>query len=134
MENLIRITSEFQESDMRKKLKDCQRFRIQDYQHQGRYIEGDLVWFQNLNANTWLGPAAVLCHRGQSIWFHTHGGVKKVASCRVKPYQLINRPFVDNKSKENEENQVMLEDGICDVNDLKKEDQDMAMEEGYYRS
>ena len=31
MENLMRITSEFRESDMRKKLKDCQSLRVRDY-------------------------------------------------------------------------------------------------------
>ena len=50
MENLTKIISEFREADMCQKLKDCQRFRIQAYQHQGQYVEGDLVWFQNLNA------------------------------------------------------------------------------------
>ena len=46
MENLTKIISEFREADMRQKLKDCQRFRIQAYQHQGQYLEGYLVWFQ----------------------------------------------------------------------------------------
>ena len=63
-----------------KKLKDCQRFRTQAYQHLGRYVESDLVCFQNLNANEWLGPVVVLCHRGQSVWLHTHGDIKKVAA------------------------------------------------------
>ena len=46
MENLTRIISEFRETDMYQKLKDCQGFRTQSYQHIGRYLEGDLVWFQ----------------------------------------------------------------------------------------
>ena len=64
MENLTRIISEFREADMFQKLKDCQKFRTQACQHLGLYVEGDLIWFQYLNANAWLGPAAVLCNRG----------------------------------------------------------------------
>ena len=45
MENLMKITSEFWESDMRKKLKECLDVRIQEYQHRGDYIEGDMVWW-----------------------------------------------------------------------------------------
>ena len=67
MENLTRIIAEFREADMRQKLKDYQKFRTQAYQHLGQYIEGDLVWFQHLNSNTWLGPTAILCHRGLNI-------------------------------------------------------------------
>ena len=103
MENLTRITAEFCETEMRQKLKDCQGYRVQAYQHVGQYLEGDLVWFQYLNNNAWLGPAAVLCHRGQSVWLHMHGDVKKVASCRVKPYQLIDRNAVKDKSPEDAE-------------------------------
>ena len=67
MENLTKITAEFRETKMRQKLKDCQGYRVQAYQHVGQYLEGDLVWFQYLNNITWLGPAPVLCHRGQSV-------------------------------------------------------------------
>ena len=76
IENMTRIISEFREADMRQKLKDCQKFRTQANQHLGQYIEGDLVWFQHFNGNTWLRPTAVLCHRGQSVWIHTHGDMK----------------------------------------------------------
>ena len=46
---------------MRKKLKDCQGIRTQAYQHLGDYVEGDIVWYQPMNGNSWLGPAQVLC-------------------------------------------------------------------------
>ena len=103
MENLTRIISEFCETDMHQKLKDCQGLRTQAYQGSGRYMEGDLVRFQYLNNNAWLGPAAVLCHRGQSVWLHAHSDVKMVASCRVKPYQLIDRNAVKDESPEDAE-------------------------------
>ena len=82
-------------------------------------MEGDLVWFQYLNGNNWLGPAAVLCQRGQSFWLHTYGDVKKVATCQVKPFQLVDIESIKNESVEAvERRQVMLEDGLQDVDSL----------------
>ena len=83
MENLMRITSEFRESDIRKKLRDYQGEQIQDYQTCREYIEGDKVWFQPLNGNAWIGPALVVTQRGQSVYLHTHGDLKKIAAYRV---------------------------------------------------
>ena len=81
MENLTNVISEFKQLDMRQKLQDFQKFRTQSYNHTGGFIEGDKVWFQPLNGTFWLGPAAVICQRGQSMWLHTHGDLKKVAAC-----------------------------------------------------
>ena len=101
----MKITSEFRESDMRKKLKDCQSLRVRDYQHRRNYVEGDKVWFQPLNGNAWIGPALVVTQRGQSVYLHTHGDLKKIAACRVKPFELVNTD--ESVSKE-----VMKEDGL----------------------
>ena len=60
MENLMKITSEFRESDMRQKLNDCQNIQVRGYQHRGDYIEGDKVCFQPINCNAWIGPALVI--------------------------------------------------------------------------
>ena len=91
MENLNRSVSVFCEADMKRKLKECQEIRTQVYQHLGGYIEGDKVWYQPMNGNSWLGPAAILCQRGQSVWLHTNKDIKKVAACKVKPYELVDR-------------------------------------------
>ena len=45
MEILNRTVSEFHETDMRRKLKECQEIQTQAYQHLGGYIEGDRVWY-----------------------------------------------------------------------------------------
>ena len=89
MELLAQTTHEFREADMRKKLKECQGLRTQAYQHMRDYVEGDRVWYQPLNGNSWLGPASVLYQRGQSVWIHTNGDIKKVAACKTKPYELL---------------------------------------------
>ena len=47
-----------------------------------------------------------------------------MASGWVKLYQLIDRKLVDDESKGNKDNQVMIEDGLRDVKDLKKENQE----------
>ena len=89
MELLNKTTQEFREAEMRKKLKDCQGIRVQAYQHMRDYVEGDKVWYQPQNGNSWLGPASVLCQRGQSVWLHTNGDIRKVAASKVRPYELV---------------------------------------------
>ena len=79
------------------------------------------MWYQPPNGCSWLGPAAVLCHRGPSIWLPTVGDIKKVVSCKVKPYELLDRE--NNKNREVTE-KIMLEDGLKNVDkeaDLEKE-------------
>ena len=105
------ITSEFRESDMRKKLKDCQNLRVRDYQHRRDYVEGDKVWFQPLNGNVCIRPALVVTQRGQSVYLHTLGDLKKIAACRVKPFELVNTD--ESVSKE-----VMNEDGLEDIDNF----------------
>ena len=68
-------------AEMRLKLKDCLKVRIKDYQHQGPYIEGDKGRYQHQDLNAWLGPAVVLCHRGNTVWTHTNSNIKKGAAC-----------------------------------------------------
>ena len=55
IETLNRITSEFCEADMRRKLKECQGIRTQAYKHIGDYVEGDKVWYQPMNDNSCHG-------------------------------------------------------------------------------
>ena len=128
MENLAKVTFEFREADMKWKLKECQGIQVQSYQHLDEYIEGDLVWYQPLNGSSWLGPVAVICERGQSVWIHAAGDIKKVVACKVKPLQLIDREVTDRSPKN-----VMLEDGLEDVKNLvnaeKQEENDNLKED-----
>ena len=74
-----------------------------------------------MNDNSWLGLAAVLCQRGQSVWLHTSGDIKKVAACKVKPYELVDR----KENKENEvSNKIMLKDGLKSVEDTVIQDKE----------
>ena len=85
------------------------------------YVEGDKVWYQPQNGHSWLGPASVLCQRGQSVWLHTNGDIKKVAACKVKPYELIDtenfKESQDSLTQCKKKRVVMLEDGLSDGED-----------------
>ena len=60
------------------------------------------------------------------MWIHTNGDIRKVAACKTKPYELIDRESkeykqqVDQDTKLGKKNskKVMLEDGLKDVEDL----------------
>ena len=56
----------------------------------------------------------MLCQRGQSVWVHTIGEIKKVVACKVKPFQLVDR----NSIKDSVSKKVMLEDRLEDIKDL----------------
>ena len=60
-----------------------------------------------INDNALIGPALVVTQRGQSVYLHTHGDLKKIAACRVKPYELI-----DTESTQSNTREVILEDGL----------------------
>ena len=68
---------------------------------------------QALNGNAWIGPALVVTQRGQSVYLHTHGDLKRIAACRVKPYELVNSDKEIHTTKE-----VMKEDGLEDIDNL----------------
>ena len=102
---------------MRKKLKDCQGVRLQAYQHMRDYVAGDKVWYQPQNGNSWLGPASVLCQRGPSVWLHTNGDIKKVAACKVRPYELVDTENLASLKKSQKKKVVMMEDGLKDVDE-----------------
>ena len=46
-----------------------------------------------------------------------HGNIKKVAACYIKPYELIERGEMKEKESDMKK-QVMLEDGVEDVDNL----------------
>ena len=56
----------------------------------------------------------------KSVWIHMNGDIKKVAECKVKPFQLVDRESIKDVSKEGDavSKKVMLEDGLQDVENL----------------
>ena len=39
----------------------------------------------------WHGPGEVVYQKGNIVFIHSNGDVKKVAACRAKPYELKER-------------------------------------------
>ena len=90
-----------------------------------RIPRGRLVWYQPINGNSRLGPAAIICQRGQSVWLHNIRNTKKVATCRFKPFQLVDRESI----KDSDSKKMMLEDGLEYVNNLLDQEEDKKGDE-----
>ena len=65
------------------------------------------------------------CQRGQSVWLHTNGDIKKVTACKAKPFELIDR--TENKNKE-VSNKVVFEDGLENVETLANSEKDAVLD------
>merc|ERR1711955_158567 len=91
------------EAETKVKLKDCQGIRVRSYQHQGNYITGDNVWYQYKDGNAWHGPAEVIYQKGNAIFIHGNGDVKKIAACKVMPYDLTERIEKESDPNDGEE-------------------------------
>ena len=100
METIHKVTKEFREAETRVKLKECQGIRTRSYQHQDNYVQGDKVWFQYKDGLAWHGPREVIYQKGNAVFIHSNGDVKKVAACKVKPYELKERKEESKEEKE----------------------------------
>ena len=61
------------------------------------------MWYQYKDGLAWHGPASVICQRGNTIFTHSNGEIRKVAACKVKPCELKKRE-VDKKEENTVEN------------------------------
>ena len=86
------------------------------------------MWYQPLNANSWLGLAIVLCHRGQTVWLLANGEIKKFAAYEVKLYKLIERNTDDNCKCDKVKKKVILEDGLAVIDNLISPDKEEKRE------
>merc|ERR1711954_276269 len=106
-----KVTQEFREAETRTKLKDCQKIPVRTDQHQGNYIAGDKIWFQHNEGNAWHGPAEVVHQKGITIFAYFNGEMRKVAMCRAKPYELVERIEGETKkNKKQEETHDVIEE------------------------
>ena len=123
METIHKVTKEFREAETKAKLKDCQGIWVRSYQHQGNYIARDKVWYQYKDGNAWHGPAEVIYQKGNAIFIHSNGDVKKIAACKIKPYDLRERTEEENDPKDDEEksSETVQEDNSSENNDDNEE-------------
>merc|ERR1711867_5586 len=130
METIHKVTKEFREAETKVKLKDCQGIRVRSYQHQGNYIAGYKVWYQYKDGNAWHGPAEVIYQKGNAVYIHSNGDLKKVAACKIKPYELKER--TEEKNDENRDKErcpEIIEEENKVENDDKKEESEVEVEE-----
>merc|ERR1712029_1040292 len=57
------------------------------------------IWFQHNEGNAWHGPAEVVYQKGNTIFAYFNGEMRKVAMCRAKPYELVER--IEGETKKN---------------------------------
>merc|ERR1712114_131168 len=94
----------------------------------------DKVWYQFKDTVAWHGPASVICQRGNTVYVHANGEVKKLAACRVKPCELRERKS-EKKEEQNKErdedkwNRWIEEDGKMEEEKGKTENEDEENEE-----
>ena len=100
---------------------------MRSYQHQGNYIAGDKVWYQYKDGNAWHGPAEVIYQKGNAVFIHSNGDVKKVAACKVKPYELKERTEEEKEAKNDEESAEIIEEEKKTENYDNKEESEMFM-------
>ena len=51
------------------------------------YKEGDEVFYQEKDKIAWLGPVKVFCQKGREVYVFANGHMKKIHSCKVKPFK-----------------------------------------------
>ena len=91
---------------------------------------------QNKDGVAWHGPALVICQRGNTVFIHSNGEIRKVAACKVKPCELKKRE-VDRKEEntvenrdENRWNKIIEEDERVEDKDAEMEDEQVMTEDG----
>ena len=69
-------------------------------------------------------------HKGNAVFIHSNGDVKKVAMCKVKPYELKKRTDEKKEKKGDEERcpEIIEEENKVE-NDDKKEESEVEVEE-----
>merc|ERR1711873_66339 len=62
------------------------------------------------DGNAWHGPAEVIYQKGNAVFIHSNGYVKKVAACKVKPNDLKERTEEEKEAKNDEESPEIIEE------------------------
>ena len=74
MLRMKKLTEEFRNMEMRKKLEDCLDSKVYNYRHREPFKPGEKVWFQNRESNAWFGPGVVVCYLDKGWRRHLKGG------------------------------------------------------------
>merc|ERR1712240_974156 len=90
------------------------------------YVQGDKVWFQYMDRLAWYGPGEVIYHKGNAVFIHSNGDVKKVAACKVKPYELKERKeeSMEGNIEKPDWNEMIEEDERSKLEEVVEEERD----------
>merc|ERR1711955_107833 len=104
--------------------------RVRSYQHQENYIAGDKVWYQYKDGNAWHGPGEVIYQKGNAVFIHSNGDVKKVAACKVMPYELKERKEESKKEEtvKLDWNGIIEKDGRSEFGVVREDEKDEQKE------
>ena len=86
MERHHQFIAKFREVEYAEKIKKaaCSRSNIMNNHF---YKEGDEVFYQEKDRNAWLGPSKVFCQKGREVYIFANGHIKKIHTCKVKPFR-----------------------------------------------
>ena len=94
MERHQEFIQKFREKEYSSKIKRAANCRS-SVMHNLFYNEGDEVFFQEKDKKSWIGPVKVFCQKGREIYLFSNGNIRKVPSCKVKPFKSVSS-FVDS--------------------------------------
>ncbi len=71
-------------------------------------------------------PGEVIYQKGNAVFIHSNRDVKKVAACKVKPYELKERKEENKEGKRDEDawNKMIEEDERKENNEINEEKED----------
>merc|ERR1712240_69214 len=98
--------------------------------HQDNYVQGDKVWVQYKDGLAWHGPGEVIYQKGNIVFIHSNGDVKKVVACRAKTYELKERKEESKEGRiEKSDWNVMIEEEEKSEPDEGRENEQKEKEE-----
>ena len=72
----------FREHEYGDKIKRAGNIRSNEINNR-YYVEGDEVFFQEMDKKAWLGPVKVFCQRGRDIYIFVNQDVRRFSTVRI---------------------------------------------------
>ena len=108
MERHQEFIKRFREQEYSDKLKKAARLRASEINNHF-YNEGDEVLYQEKDKKAWLGPVRVFCQKGREVYLFTNGNIRKVASCKVKPFRCFSSVVGNEEQESDQSKKVKLD-------------------------
>ena len=110
LENLYRGQNEFLRSELRRKIVDSEKIRVDKY-HDNMYEKGEQVLVQLKEEKEWTGPCKVVESRSNEVKVELDGDLKRIHPSRVeKYYEEIDEDLIVDKHVDKTGNKGILVD------------------------